>query len=54
MCGTPNDRVLLMPEGIDPARLHERSAWLVEVCKNHGYRFTPRLHILLYGHLRGV
>lgn len=54
MCGTPNERVLLMPEGIDVATLQERSAWLVEVCKEFGYRFTPRLHILLYGHRRGV
>ena len=54
MCGTPNDRVLLMPEGIDVATLQERSAWLVELCKEFGYRFTPRLHVLLFGHRRGV
>jgi 7-carboxy-7-deazaguanine synthase len=54
LCGTPNDRVLLMPEGIDVATLQERSAWLVELCKDFGYRFTPRLHVLLYGHRRGV
>ena len=53
-CGTPNDRVLLMPEGVDVATLQERSAWLVELCKDFGYRFTPRLHVLLYGHRRGV
>jgi 7-carboxy-7-deazaguanine synthase len=53
-CGTPNDRVLLMPEGVDAATLQERSKWLVELCKTYGYRFAPRLHILLYGHLRGV
>lgn len=54
MCGTPNDRVLLMPEGVDVAILQQRSAWLVELCKSYGYRFAPRLHILLYGHQRGV
>ena len=54
ICGTPNDRVLLMPEGVDAATLQERSTWLVELCKTYGYRFTPRLHILLYGHQRGV
>ena len=53
-CGAPNDRVLLMPEGVDAATLQERSAWLVELCKNYGYRFAPRLHILLFGHMRGV
>jgi 7-carboxy-7-deazaguanine synthase len=53
-CGTPNDRVLLMPEGVDVETLQERSIWLVELCKDFGYRFTPRLHVLLYGHRRGV
>ncbi len=54
LCGTPNDRVLLMPEGVDVATLQARSEWLVELCKTHGYRFTPRLHVMLYGHRRGV
>ena len=54
LCGTPNEKILLMPEGIDGPTLEERSQWLVELCKQHGYRFAPRLHILLYGHRRGV
>lgn len=54
MCGTPNDRVLLMPEGVDAVTLQQRSTWLAELCKSYGYRFAPRLHILLYGHRRGV
>jgi len=53
-CSAPNERVLLMPEGIDAATLAQRSEWLVELCKEYGYRFAPRLHILLYGHRRGV
>ncbi|WP_321474733.1 7-carboxy-7-deazaguanine synthase QueE [uncultured Paludibaculum sp.] len=48
------ERVLLMPEGISADRLHERAAWLVELCKENGYRFCPRLHVLLYGNRRGV
>lgn len=47
-------RVVLMPEGTDPQTLHERSLWLVELCKNENYRFSPRLHIDLYGNKRGV
>jgi 7-carboxy-7-deazaguanine synthase len=47
-------RVVLMPEGTDPEILRERALWLVEVAKQHGFRFTPRLHIDLYGHRRGV
>ena len=48
------DRVLLMPEGVDPAVLAERGRWLVEVCKQEGFRFSPRLHIELWGNRRGV
>jgi len=48
------NRVVLMPEGTDPAVLHERSLWLIEICKRENYRFTPRLHIDLYGNRRGI
>lgn len=52
--GVVPSRVLLMPEGTDPVVLSARSAWLVEACKLRGYRFCPRLHVLLYGNRRGV
>jgi 7-carboxy-7-deazaguanine synthase len=48
----PED-VLLMPEGTDAATLASRAAWLTEMCKQHGYRYCPRLHIELYGNRRG-
>ncbi len=50
----PRERVLLMPEGIDGETLLTRSRWLVEQCKVRGFRFSPRLHILLYGNRRGT
>jgi len=50
----PRDRVILMPEGIDSATLLERSRWLVGVCKERGFRFSLRLHILLFGNKRGT
>ena len=46
-------RVVLMPEGTDAATLAERSRWLVDYCKIQNYRFSPRLHIDLYGNERG-
>ena len=46
--------VLLMPEGVDAAMLSERSAWLADLCRTHGFRFCPRLHVLLYGNRRGT
>lgn len=47
-------KVILMPEGTDPAVLRERGQWLVEICKQRGFRFSPRLHVDLYGNRRGV
>jgi 7-carboxy-7-deazaguanine synthase len=48
------DRVLLMPEGVTPEALRERATWLVDVCKREGFRYSPRLHIDLWGNRRGV
>jgi 7-carboxy-7-deazaguanine synthase len=43
-----------MPEGIDRETLDERSAWISDICKQEGFRFCPRLHVLLYGNRRGT
>jgi 7-carboxy-7-deazaguanine synthase len=48
------ERVILMPEGTDRERLRERAVWLAEVCKDKGFRLSPRLHVDLYGNQRGV
>jgi 7-carboxy-7-deazaguanine synthase len=50
----PPEKILLMPEGIKPEVLRLRQAWLVEVCKQTGWRYTPRLHIDLFGNQRGT
>ena len=47
-------RVVLMPEGITPEALRERAPWLTEICKREGFRYSPRLHIDLWGNRRGV
>lgn len=47
-------RVILMPEGVMADRLRERGTWVVEACKEYGFRYGPRLHVDLYGHRRGV
>jgi len=49
----PED-VQLMPEGIDVLALQSRSGWIAEMCKKTGYRFSPRLHVMLYGNTRGT
>lgn len=44
-----HDRVFIMPEGVSEEKLRSKALELVEVCKKHGFRFTPRLQIELYG-----
>ncbi len=46
--------VLLMPEGADSTTLAARSPWLADLCKQHGFRYCPRLQIDLYGNTRGT
>ncbi len=47
------EQVILMPEGVTTEVLNERGAWLAEVCRDKGYRFSTRLHIQLWGDVRG-
>ena len=47
-------RVILMPEGVESEELRERGIWLAEIAKSHGFRFSPRLHVDLWGNRRGV
>ena len=50
----PRGRILLQPEAVRREELLERSLWVVDACKRHGFRFSPRLHLLLWGAKRGV
>ncbi len=52
--GAPPERVMLMPEGIKREVVAERGLWLAELCKQLGYRYSPRLHIDIWGDKRGV
>ncbi len=47
-------KVILMPEGIDAAALRERGLWLAEIAKREGFRYSPRLHVDLWGNRRGI
>ncbi len=50
----PREKVLVMPEGVTREAMQQRGLWLAELCKQHGYRFSPRLHIDIWGDKRGV
>ena len=47
-------RVLIMAQGTTKRQLGEKARWIVPQCMRHGYGFTPRLHIELFGNRRGT
>lgn len=53
-CDLPRSHVILMPEGRDQQHLCEVGEWLSRICVKEGFRFTSRLHILLWGDQRGM
>jgi len=52
--GVPGENVLLMPEGRSPEVLRERALWLVPLCLKNGFRYSPRVHVDIWGDRRGV
>ena len=51
--GLEPGRVLLMPEGVTAEAVQERGKWVAAACAERGFRFSTRLHILLWGDERG-
>jgi 7-carboxy-7-deazaguanine synthase len=47
-------RVLLMPEGRTATEAGQRGSVVAALCLEHGFRYTPRLHLDLFGGGRGV
>ena len=47
-------RVLMMAQARTRRELRHKSRWIVDLCKKHGYGYSPRLHIELYGNRRGT
>ena len=47
-------RVLLMPQGTDPAELWRQADWIEPFCRQHGLRYCPRRHIEWFGAQRGT
>ena len=50
----PAETILLMPQGMTPEELQPKQEWLVEICKEEGYRYSPRVHVDIWGNKRGV
>ncbi len=53
-CHAHPEQVILMPEGVSREALRQRALWVAEICKEKGYRLSPRLHVDLWGDRRGV
>ena len=47
-------RIFLMPEATTAEMLTERRPQVIEACLAHGYRYSDRLHVAVYGSRRGV
>jgi len=47
------EKVLLMPEGVDAAAFVNVTDNVIAACKEHGFRYCDRLHIRLYGNIKG-
>ena len=52
--GAERRRVLLMPEGRTPGEVAAHAAAVARLCLRHGLRYSPRLHLDLFGGGRGV
>ena len=50
----PRHKVQLMPEGTDLATLRNRDQIVLDLCRQHGYRYCDRLQIALFGNTRGT
>ena len=50
----PPCKIHLMPEGTDTETLTNRNCWLIDFCKEFGYRYCDRLHIRLFGNAKGT
>jgi 7-carboxy-7-deazaguanine synthase len=51
--GGDSSRVILMPEGRNANVIRDRARWLVGICLERGYRYSPRLHVDIWGDERG-
>jgi len=49
-----SSQIMLMPLGTTAAELAGRARWLGELCRDRGYRFSPRVQVDLWGGARGT
>jgi 7-carboxy-7-deazaguanine synthase len=47
-------RVLIMGQGKTTRELRNKTKWIIKLCKEYGFGYTPRLHIEVFGNRRGT
>ena len=50
----PSSTIVLMPQGISRDQIQAKQNWMVEICQQHGYRYSPRLQVDIWGDKRGT
>jgi 7-carboxy-7-deazaguanine synthase len=50
----PTEDILLMPEGMTRDELDEKRNDVADLAMEHGYRYTPRLHVDLWNDAPGT
>jgi len=50
----PNNKIYLMPQGINVLQFKDKQKELFDLCINKGWTYTPRLHIEIFGNIRGI
>ena len=50
----PSSTIVLMPQRITRDQIQAKQNWMVEICKQHGYRYSPRLQVDIWGDQRGI
>lgn len=49
----PANKIFLMPEGVSRDEVLRKHQFIADFCKNRGFNFSTRLHILNWGNARG-
>ncbi len=52
--GNPLPPVIIMPEGVTVEAMSSKYQDIIRYCTKNGFRFTPRLHIYLFGNQRAT
>jgi len=50
----PSEKIYLMPQGITTKQFKDKQRELFIECKKNGWNYTPRMHIDIYGNIRGI